>query len=310
VQQYFHKGLLWRASETLEMACYELFTDLFYVGIIAIAGDGAAHEATGQAPLQYCMMFILGWKYWSDVSVFVSWFDTDDIIRWLSVLFGLVCLVGLTTNMTASWEDTYVPLISFYIAGRWFISLYYIWMAYLIPIVRASMLLTAPTNWLPDFLWIGSIYIPNPWTRQSFKWPAIAFDLCGKMLTITLQRGPSFLSSRAHQWAKSKFGIYPPSNIKHKIKCTGVFVTLVFGSSVLALLYQSGFAFSLNAFFGKATLGLIQVFAFNWLYFEIDQLNLHAHAIRRHVASALLWLTPHLPFVLSFSLAGSAYLVP
>lgn len=34
VRQYFHKGLLWRAKEAQEVASYELFIDLFYVGII------------------------------------------------------------------------------------------------------------------------------------------------------------------------------------------------------------------------------------------------------------------------------------
>lgn len=39
VRQYFHKGLLWRASDVEEVASYELFVDLLYVGIIAIVGD-------------------------------------------------------------------------------------------------------------------------------------------------------------------------------------------------------------------------------------------------------------------------------
>ena len=33
IRQYFHKGLLWRAKEAHEVASYELFIDLFYVGI-------------------------------------------------------------------------------------------------------------------------------------------------------------------------------------------------------------------------------------------------------------------------------------
>ena len=37
VRQYFHKGLLWRASSNHEVASYELFVDLLYVGIIAIS---------------------------------------------------------------------------------------------------------------------------------------------------------------------------------------------------------------------------------------------------------------------------------
>ena len=65
---------------------------------------------------------------------------------------------------------------------------------------------------------------------------------------------------------------------------TNAFVTLVFGYSVVALLFQNKAAYGINAyvliifqvnlliqsrFFGKAILGLIQAFSFNWLYFEI-----------------------------------------
>jgi hypothetical protein len=39
VRQYFHKGLLWRAREAQEVASYELFVDLFYVGIIAVSNS-------------------------------------------------------------------------------------------------------------------------------------------------------------------------------------------------------------------------------------------------------------------------------
>jgi len=53
-------------------------------------------------------------------------------------------------------------------------------------------------------------------------------------------------------------------------------------------------------------LGLIQAFCLNWMYFEVDSFNLHTHAIRRHVASALIWLTAHLPFIMGFALSGSA----
>lgn len=83
------------------------------------------------------------------------------------------------------------------------------------------------------------------------------------------------------------------------------FVTLVFGYTVVAILYQST-TNGISDFFGKATLGLIQAFCFNWIYFEIDSANLTTHAIRRHRISALLWSMAHLPFIMAFVLAGGA----
>lgn len=42
------------------------------------------------------------------------------------------------------------------------------------------------------------------------------------------------------------------------------------------------------------------------MYFEVDGFNLHTHAIRRSIASSLTWVTFHLPFIMSYTLAGSA----
>ena len=93
------------------------------------------------------------------------------------------------------------------------------------------------------------------------------------------------MAPRMQSWAKKWFEFFPGANIEHKIERTGAFVTLVFGYSVVALLYENKAAFGINAYFGKAVLGLVQAFAFNWLYFEIDSFNLHTHAIRRHIFS-------------------------
>lgn len=81
VRQYFHKGLLWRASEIEEVASFELFVDLLYVGIIAVIGDKAAEDATGFALMRFAITFIMGWKMWSDLTVLISWFGRDPLFE-------------------------------------------------------------------------------------------------------------------------------------------------------------------------------------------------------------------------------------
>lgn len=83
------------------------------------------------------------------------------------------------------------------------------------------------------------------------------------------------------------------------------FVALVFGYTVVAILYQSTVN-GIDDFFGKAAMGLLQAFCFNWIYFEIDGANLTTHAIRRHKMSAFVWSMAHLPFIMAFVLAGAA----
>lgn len=200
MRQYFHKGLLWRSNALQETASYELFVDLFYVGIIAITGDVAAEEATGHSLLRFVITFIMSWKFWSDIMVFVGWFEGDDILRRLSVLFLLVCLLGLTTNMAESWDHTYTPLVSFYIAARWFNGLYLCWMAYLIPMVRAAMISQALCMFIPGLLWIGSIHVEEP-GRQGLIWTALILDLFGNVGIVILRRSAELFSTRITEWA-------------------------------------------------------------------------------------------------------------
>lgn len=111
---------------------------------------------------------------------------------------------------------------------------------------------------------------------------------------------PEF-ASKNDKW----FEFSPAINIEHKTERTKAFVTLVFGYSVVALLFQDRAPYGINGFFGKAVLGLIQAFSFNWLDFEIDSWNLHTHAIRRHIVSSMVWMTAHLPFIMAYVLAGA-----
>lgn len=76
VRQYFHKGLLWRASEVEEVASFELFVDLLYVGIIAVIGDKAADDATAYGLLRFSIAFVMGYKMWNDLTLIISWFGT------------------------------------------------------------------------------------------------------------------------------------------------------------------------------------------------------------------------------------------
>lgn len=202
------------------------------------------------------MTFILGWRLWSDILMIISWFDADDVVRRINALFFLTCLLGLTTNMVGAFDQTYTPLVAFYIAGRWFEALYLARMAYFVPMVHAALITTALVSAFPAVLWICSIYVEGP-KRQALIWLAIGLDLSGNFLLIWLRKAKSWFPSRLQQWAKNTFDAAPGANIEHTIERTNAFVTLILGYSVIAILYQNRVAFGINAFFGKAVLGLI-----------------------------------------------------
>ncbi|KAB8303193.1 hypothetical protein EYC80_004640 [Monilinia laxa] len=305
VRQYFHRGLLWRASGTTEVASFELFVDLLYVGILAINGDHAAEHPTGYELWRFVITFIMSWKIWSDLALIISWFETDDIAQRISILFIMACLLGLTTNMLEAFENTYTMLIAFYLTARLFIGSYFLFLAWCIPMVRGMLIAQSIIIAIPSVLWIGSIYIDLP-QRFAIIAIAILIDLTGSVGVMFLARGAKNISTKLGIWADRVFEFYPATNIEHKTERTNAFVTLVFGYSVVAIIYQSAAPFGLNAFFGKAVLGLIQAFAFNWIYFDLDGTDLFAHAIRRNVKASVIWGLAHLPFVMSYVLGGAA----
>ncbi|TVY12845.1 hypothetical protein LARI1_G008847, partial [Lachnellula arida] len=333
VRQYFHKGLLWRASENTDVASFELFVDLLYVGIIAINGDHAAESPTGYELLRFSITFIMSWKIWSDLALIISWFETDDIMQRLFVLFVMSCLLGLTTNMLDFFNHTYSPLVSFYLAARLFMATYYFFLSFIIPMVRGMMYLNVLMTLIPAALWISSTHIPMP-LRLAPIWIALALDLVGLVSASLLMRSKRAFPRSVEAWIDRAFEFIPALNIEHKVERINAFVTLVFGYSVVAIIYQSAAPFGLNAYYGKAALGLIQAFCFNWIYFELDGADLFAHAIRRsagacefsssipladwpgyppssrivHVLTreAMLWTTAHLPFIMSFVLGAAA----
>ena len=287
------------------MASFELFVDLLYVGILAINGDHAAEDPTGYELLRFAITFIMSWKIWSDVTILISWFETDDILQRLSVIFIMACLLGLTTNMLDAFEATYSQLVAFYLAARLFMMGYCLVLAAVVPMVRPMMITQAGVALVPSVLWIGSIYVELP-NRFAIIWIAIFLDLTGAMFVVFFIRGSKFVSKRFGAWVENLYEFYPAVNIEHKVERTNAFVTLVFGYSVVAIIYQNSASFGLNAFFGKAVLGLLQAFCFNWIYFELDGADLYAHAIRRHVVSSMLWAAVHIPFVMSFVLAAGS----
>lgn len=64
------------------------------VGIIHINGEHMWAEPTGQELLRFVITFIMSWKIWTDVTLVLSWFETDDVLTRLEILFEIACLLG------------------------------------------------------------------------------------------------------------------------------------------------------------------------------------------------------------------------
>jgi low temperature requirement protein LtrA len=217
----------------------------------------------------------------------INHFEIDDIFGRICVIFYLVCLFGFTSNIFYAFESTYTSAIAFYVTQRLFAACWYVGSGMILPQVRGSMLITAIMNTIGCILWIVSIHVSWP-NKLAPIFIAIMFDLFGNVVIITIARK---MAAGKLTWTKCTkwFDFFPALNIEHRVERNNAFVSLVFGYSILTILFQSRSSFGIDAFFGKGVLGLIQAFLFNWIYFEVDAFHVHVHAIRRHWISATVW---------------------
>lgn len=207
VRQYFHKGLLWRASDQEEVQSFELFVDLLYVGIIAINGDFASEHPTGLSLLRFVITFTLSYKIWNDMTMLISWFETNDIYQRISVLFLLACLFGYTTNITEAFDTTYSQMIAFYLTARLYMATYLIIVAFLIPMIRYVMITLVVTHLIGAALWIGSIYVAYP-QQLALIWLAIFVDACAATAHL-VPKLASCLGPKMKERVESAFEFYP-----------------------------------------------------------------------------------------------------
>jgi hypothetical protein len=216
-------------------------------------------------------------------------------------------MISLTTNTLQTFNehyDTYSQLVGFFLAARLFQALHAAYIVFMLPLVRAMMIAQILLILASTALWIASVHVEMP-ARLGLTFTALALELFGSEIHISLFRYARSHTTSFAQRIERFFDFYPAINIEHKVERTNAFVSLVLGYSVVGVLFQNA-GFGLNAFLGKAVLGLVQAFVFNWLYFEVDGANIHMHAIRRHPNAAFLWQNAHLTFIMGYILASAA----
>lgn len=251
---------------------------------------------------------------WTDITNTTNWFETGDVMQRLTNLTFHLCLLGFTVNVASAFDDSYTAMIAFYLGERLLQASYFIWVAIWVPTIRSVMTIHSTLIILVTAVWIASIHVEYP-ARLGLIIPALVVDTFASMSVALVMRsfqkfnasGATTSFQRGMKRISSHFEFFPAFNIEHRVERNNTFVALIFGYSVLAILYQNRFSvFASNAIFGKACLSLIQAYCFNWMYFEIDLLHMKTHAIRRHYFSAWIWMFGHLPFIMGYTLAAAS----
>lgn len=224
VRQYFHKGLLWRSAKAGEVASFELFVDLVYVGVIDVIGERAVEHPGGLSLLHFIILFTVAFKIWSTLTMLINHFEIDDIFQRLNVIFYLVCLFGFTTNIAYAFESTYTSAIAFYVTQQLFAASWYVGTGIVLPNIRGTMVTMAVMVLISCALWIGSIHVEWP-NQLALVFVALALDTFGGVFLIYLMKDAgrrTFLKPIAKY-----FDFFPAINIEHRVERNNAFVSLV-----------------------------------------------------------------------------------
>lgn len=63
-------------------------------GIIHDNGVRMTATPTGRSLLRFAITFLMSWKIWTDVTQSLSWFEADDILTRVKMLFEIACLLA------------------------------------------------------------------------------------------------------------------------------------------------------------------------------------------------------------------------
>lgn len=53
-----------------------------------------SEEPNGEELLRFSVTFIMSWKIWTDITMALSWFETDDVVTRLEILFEIALLLA------------------------------------------------------------------------------------------------------------------------------------------------------------------------------------------------------------------------
>jgi low temperature requirement protein LtrA len=227
----------------------ELFFDLAFVLFVARCADVLAARQTPTTALTFTALLSIGWWAWASTALHANRFDTDDTVFRVLTLTGM----GGTVAMAAAADDVGGA------GGRWFAVGYVVVRAALVlgylrawrhvPRARPSIRPYLAGHSLGGAFWLVSVAVPAP--GRYVLW---AVGLLVDVVAPTLA-------------ARQRSGA--PLHVEHLPERFALFVILVLGESVAAVvtgLHDGGWTAHVA---GAAVLGLVVAACLWWVYFDL-----------------------------------------
>ncbi|MFF7183608.1 low temperature requirement protein A [Streptomyces sp. NPDC008121] len=227
----------------------ELFFDLVFVAL----ASQLAHTLHGDAgPADFAVFFALyfpPWWMWVNLTVAANLFQGDSPRHRVLILAAMLCLAVMAVAVPQA-ADGRAPAYALAYAGTRLVLLGLWWPATRRPAPGVpSVAAWRPLAYClaPAAGWAGSAFIPGPW-----RWGIWALLLAAEVVVVLTVRGGR-ASRRLHTG--------------HLVERTGLFVIIVLGEPVIAVVTSAGTRWTAAASWA-ALLGFVMLAALWWSYFD------------------------------------------
>ncbi|WP_030761905.1 low temperature requirement protein A [Streptomyces sp. NRRL F-2664] len=227
----------------------ELFFDLVFVAFAAqlahsLHGDPGARDFAA-----FLALYFPPWWMWTNLTVSANLFEDDSPRRRLLMLSAMFCLAAMAAAVPAADGDAgRAAVYALGYAGTRLVLLGLWW-----PATRLPGALRVPP-WRPltyclvsALLWAASVAVPLPW-----RYAVWAVLLTAEMVLLLTARGRG-VTGRLHTG--------------YLVERVGLFVIIVLGESVIALVTSTDHAWTARAG-AVAALGFVLLAALWWSYFD------------------------------------------
>ncbi|MGG8406723.1 low temperature requirement protein A [Streptomyces sp. 12297] len=234
-------------TEARHAGWLELFFDLVFVALAA----QLSHELHGDPGLRdFAVFFALyfpPWWLWINLTVSANYFVDDSPRRRLLMLSAMLCLAVMAASVPGA-DDDRAAVYALGYAGTRLVLLGLWWPATRFPGARRV------PRWRPlayclasGLLWAVSAAVPSPW-----RYAMWAVLLLAEMVLLLTARGS---------------GAPGRLDTGHLVERVGLFVIIVLGESVIALVTSADHAWTLRAG-AVGVLGFVLLAALWWSYFD------------------------------------------
>lgn len=277
-----------RTEEDRGATRLELFFDLAYVLVVAQLASAFTENLTWTGAGVFAGLFTVTWWSWVTTTLYANRFDTNDVLYRVLKLAGTFAVAIMAASAVGAAGPEADIFAGGYLLTRILLIVLYIRAWRHVPEARSGVAIYLAGTMISSVFWAVSIFVPG--SAQFVLW------------------GIGIAIEAAAPLAATKWQISVPLHLDHLPERFGLFVILVLGESISAIVLGMHEAHWAWASVVTALIAFVVAAAVWWIYFDLggaeakEELQDEDHAHDSGAADRYVY--GHLPLVIGAAAIG------